>query len=560
MLLRAHTPITYLEADFKEVCKNIFNDGLCYGGNHKTTSLLGNEREKYMKQIIKKLPWMKNISEETINIISNSLEKMNLDQKEVIKNQGESIDKLIYVISGKLFKMTMKTQNQTNEASTSNIFNSTNNIERIETYTENDIIGHLELFDNNHNVYEPCHLKFKIAQEDLIVSHPDICDSQVICIKHEEIKQLLSAEMLEFIQRYVFRLPLIKFLNFGKVKILRVLGKGAFGQVYLIRSNKELLALKVVSHQFLLQSHTAQFYFREELSNLSLINSPFVVRFKGYDYDNTNCYLLMSYSSSVSLKKSYDLKIISSNPSTLLFYLNNLIIALELLHLNGILHRDIKPENIILQPNGYLEIIDFGLSKKIKGFTSTIVGSPYFMSPEIIQGKGYGKSTDYWSLAITMYELLIGKSPFVGDHDHNVIAIYQKILNKEVSFPQASMSSFAQTDFGSKLFDSNYKKLKNILSGMMKKDIKQRITISKIKEMLSDQWTKVNDMTHLSPKIDTKVFNANNKEENLKIFKTLSYKDLTNDKEEGSACKEKKINLKQNTLYNKWLEDNKNLY
>lgn len=80
---------------------------------------------------------------------------------------------------------------------------------------------------------------------------------------------------------------------------------------------------------------------------------------------------------------------------------------------------------------GYLKIIDFGVSKEMKDkdFTSTIAGTPHYMAPEIILGKGYSFSSDYWSIGICMYEIFYGQLPF-GNNCKDPNEIYNQILHK----------------------------------------------------------------------------------------------------------------------------------
>jgi cGMP-dependent protein kinase len=78
-----------------------------------------------------------------------------------------------------------------------------------------------------------------------------------------------------------------------------------------------------------------------------------------------------------------------------------------------------------------LKIIDFGISKEMKDkdFTSTILGTPHYMAPEVILGKGYSFSSDYWSIGICMYEMFYGQCPF-GKDCKDVMEIYNQILKK----------------------------------------------------------------------------------------------------------------------------------
>ena len=89
------------------------------------------------------------------------------------------------------------------------------------------------------------------------------------------------------------------------------------------------------------------------------------------------------------------------------FYTATMILALESLHAKGIIYRDLKPENAMVQADGYLKIIDMGTCKNLKNSviqkTFTIIGTPNYMAPEILSGKGYGYSVDLWSLGIVLF-------------------------------------------------------------------------------------------------------------------------------------------------------------
>jgi cGMP-dependent protein kinase len=100
---------------------------------------------------------------------------------------------------------------------------------------------------------------------------------------------------------------------------------------------------------------------------------------------------------------------------------------LEHLHERKIAHRDIKPENIMIGEDGYPVLIDFGTAKVITGRTYTSLGTPHYMAPEVIMGKGYTTNADFWSMGIIMYEMLFRKFPF-GQKYTDVMDIYQSVL------------------------------------------------------------------------------------------------------------------------------------
>ena len=94
------------------------------------------------------------------------------------------------------------------------------------------------------------------------------------------------------------------------------------------------------------------------------------------------------------------------------FYIGNLILALEHLQKMKIVHRNLKLENVMVDNEGYPAIIDFGSAKIIKERTYTIVGTPHYIAPEVIAGKGYSFSCDLWCMGVILYELICYEMPF----------------------------------------------------------------------------------------------------------------------------------------------------
>lgn len=122
------------------------------------------------------------------------------------------------------------------------------------------------------------------------------------------------------------------------------------------------------------------------------------------------------------------------------FYSAELILALEYLHEVGIVYRDLKPENILLGADGHLLITDFGQSKYSQRQqqdpshrSSSIVGSAYYMAPEIFMKKGHGPEADWWSLGVLIYEMLVGLPPC---YCSNTVEAYRKLLTEQVEYPE----------------------------------------------------------------------------------------------------------------------------
>ena len=83
-----------------------------------------------------------------------------------------------------------------------------------------------------------------------------------------------------------------------------------------------------------------------------------------------------------------------------------MLLALDHLYEKKIVHRDLKPENTMVDEQGYPKVIDFGTAKFISERTYTVIGTPHYMAPEVLMGRGYGIAVDVWSLGIMLYEFL----------------------------------------------------------------------------------------------------------------------------------------------------------
>eukprot|EP01114_Cavostelium_apophysatum_P023964 TRINITY_DN9210_c0_g1_i1.p1 TRINITY_DN9210_c0_g1~~TRINITY_DN9210_c0_g1_i1.p1 ORF type:complete len:325 (-),score=51.74 TRINITY_DN9210_c0_g1_i1:116-1054(-) len=134
--------------------------------------------------------------------------------------------------------------------------------------------------------------------------------------------------------------------------------------------------------------------------------------------------------------------------------LAQLLDAVHYLHENHIIHRDLKPENLLLKKGDKLHVMlsDFGLSRILgdESMASTSCGTPYYTAPEILQGHGYNKHVDMWSIGVITYFMLAGYPPFLGENLPDVI---NSIIHCRFSFPSPHFDqvSASAKDFISKL-------------------------------------------------------------------------------------------------------------
>lgn len=215
---------------------------------------------------------------------------------------------------------------------------------------------------------------------------------------------------------------------------IKVVGKGMFGNVFqVVNKNKRIqYALKCVSRKKI-EAYQIQKSIVLERKVILQLDHPMIMKLVKTFKDENRLYFLMELVVGLDL---FDVlqKMNILNESDAKFYTSCLITILEHLHSRDIVYRDLKPENVVIDEDGYPKLIDFGISKIIKGRTFTLVGTPHYMPPEIITGKGYNTTADYWSLGIMLYEFLCGCLPF-GDDVEEPYTIYEKILSQKLAYP-----------------------------------------------------------------------------------------------------------------------------
>jgi len=217
---------------------------------------------------------------------------------------------------------------------------------------------------------------------------------------------------------------------------LKKIGQGQFGNVYLVEDKQErLYALKTVSKAKVF-SLCLEKHIQDERRVLKKLKFPLIMEFFRTYKDETNVYFLTEYIAGMEL---FDVirEIGLLNKLEAQFYIGSMILAIEYLHTQSIIYRDVKPENVMIDATGYPKLIDMGTCKTLgkPGFrTFTIIGTPTYMAPEVVSGKGYSFTVDYWSIGICLYEFMCGFVPF-GENSDDPYEIYNEILTKRLDFP-----------------------------------------------------------------------------------------------------------------------------
>ncbi|KAK7689843.1 hypothetical protein QCA50_006482 [Cerrena zonata] len=192
------------------------------------------------------------------------------------------------------------------------------------------------------------------------------------------------------------------------------LGKGAFGQVYraLNWATGETVAIKEIQLSNIPKSEIGQIM--SEIHLLKNLNHPNIVKYKGFESTPEYLYIILEFCENGSLHNIC--KRFGKFPETLVaVYISQVLEGLVYLHDQGVIHRDIKGANILTNKDGCVKLADFGVASSTAAGAvrdDAVVGSPYWMAPEVIEQSGATTASDIWSVGCTIIELLEGKPPY----------------------------------------------------------------------------------------------------------------------------------------------------
>jgi len=285
-----------------------------------------------------------------------------------------------------------------------------------------------------------------------------------------------------------------KDISLHDFRIIKTLGKGSFGKVVLVQ-HKELktyYAMKILLKEQLKQTNQI-LHTKSEREILEKICHPFIIKLVFAFQNPEKLFIVTEYMCGGEIFYHLRKEGKFSEARTRL-YIAEIVLALGHLHQNNIIYRDLKPENILLDKQGHIKLTDFGLSRilKICGSTNnlnnnnnlssnhndnennnvsinktnsltssfasvysrayTICGTPEYLAPEILNGKGYDKAVDWWSLGVVAYEMLCGYSPYKENKFKLDVNVYKKPIKKE------SFLSDPAFDFLTKLLEVDQNK------------------------------------------------------------------------------------------------------
>ena len=223
---------------------------------------------------------------------------------------------------------------------------------------------------------------------------------------------------------------------------LTTLNKGCTGNVYLVHNQIYVYVLKAIYIKDYYQSSTFEGKTIPNVLNekdaSKRLDNPFLVNYVKTLKNNNWCFFIMEYINGIKLSEYISMCKPFHSIKFCKFQSACFLLMLEALKQVNFIHRNIKPENIIIEKNGYPKLIDFSFCKMMSNDkTKTLIGTPYYIAPEVLKGKGYSYSCDYWSVGVMIYYLFYGEYPF-GKNTNQPGTIYKEIINKEVEFVKIS--------------------------------------------------------------------------------------------------------------------------
>ncbi|KAF6813841.1 AGC/YANK protein kinase [Colletotrichum sojae] len=211
-------------------------------------------------------------------------------------------------------------------------------------------------------------------------------------------------------------------VNLNHFRLLRVVGRGAFGKVRIVERKDTNLsfALKYIRKDEVVRSESVRNIIRERRM-LEHVNHPFICNLRYSFQDIEYMYLVVDLMSGGDLRFHISRKTFTEE--AVRFWIAELGCALRYIHSQNIIHRDVKPDNVLLDADGHVHLTDFGHQKNVASdivpnkVLSSKSGTLAYLAPEVYAGKGYDVRADWWSLGVLFYECIYNKRPFDGNSE-----------------------------------------------------------------------------------------------------------------------------------------------
>jgi cGMP-dependent protein kinase len=348
---------------------------------------------------IKKIHIFKHLSELRLIEICKRMKKQNFNEDEIVFKEGSEGDNLYLLYKGK-----------------------------VQAYKGDKFIREIE----EGSCFGEASIILNECRSATIKTIEKSC---IFALSKEDFFNLIDKNILDFLIRKISLQDNFS-VGLDDLYYVKTLGEGKFGYVTLVHNERNLFAIKAVNKKAADKQKILINYFKKERQILLTLDHQFIVKLVKTMKNEDFIFYLMEYVNGVTLGSYLETRGDSKlrNKDETQFYIAILLIIIDYLNSKKIAHRDIKPDNIMLDERGYLKMIDFGTAVVLKDFTNTIVGTPHYIAPEILLGKGYSFSADYWSIGITAFEIFFNKYPF-GNQATDPMVVYKEVLKSPLNYP-----------------------------------------------------------------------------------------------------------------------------
>ncbi|XP_069740472.1 serine/threonine-protein kinase 3/4 isoform X4 [Narcine bancroftii] len=303
-------------------------------------------------------------------------------------------------------------------------------------------------------------------------------------------KSATAAAAMEEVQRRHPRRSLKKLSEDSLTKqpeevfdVLEKLGEGSYGSVFkaIHKESGQVVAIKQVPVESDLQEII------KEISIMQQCDSPHVVKYYGSYFKNTDLWIVMEYCGAGSVSDLIRIRNKTLTEDEIATILQSTLKGLEYLHFMRKIHRDIKAGNILLNNEGHAKLADFGVAGQLTDTMAkrnTVIGTPFWMAPEVIQEMGYNCVADIWSLGISAIEMAEGKPPYADIHPMR--AIFMIPTNPPPTFRKPELWSDEFTDFVKKCLVKNPEKRAAATELLQHPFIKSAKPVSILRDLITD--------------------------------------------------------------------------